>query len=231
MLARLVEKSLVAVDDGGARAALPPARDGSPVRAGAARRGGRDGGARRRGTPRWALALAERERDSPLLEREAANLRAALDTLLARDPQDALRFCVALWPFWLRRIDLDEAQRRFAQALAAAPERTALRAEALSAAAAFDFRGGTLARGIARAEESYAIAAEIGDARAEWRALQMLGEFGIANERRDGRLGGLARARARAGAAGGLRGGGGARRLHARGRALGARRPRRRARS
>jgi tetratricopeptide (TPR) repeat protein len=35
---------------------------------------------------------------------------------------------------------------------------------------------------MAFAEESYAVASEIGDARAEWRAMQFLGEFGIANE-------------------------------------------------
>ena len=58
---------------------------------------------------RWALAMAEREGDSPGLDREAANLRAAHDALLARDPQEALRYCVALSPFWLRRIDLQEA--------------------------------------------------------------------------------------------------------------------------
>ena len=185
VLARLVEKSLVTVDDGGrerryrlletvrlyARERLEEAGETTAV-------AGRHAS--------WALALAEQERDSPLLEREAANLRAALDTLLAREPHDALRFCVALWPFWLRRIDLDEAQRRFAEALAAAPERTALRAEALWAAAALDFRAGTLVRGAARADESYAVASELGDARAEWRAMQFLGEFGVANEQRIG---------------------------------------------
>ena len=182
VLARLVEKSLVAADEGGrerryrlletvrlyARERLDEAGETAAL-------------AERHAA--WALALAEQERDSPLLDREAANLRAALDTLLALEPRDALRFCVALWPFWLRRIDLDEAQRRFAEALAAAPERTALRAEALFAAAALDFRAGTLPRGMERAEESYAVASEIGDARAEWRAMQILGEFGIANER------------------------------------------------
>lgn len=181
VLARLVEKSLVVADEGGrerryhlletvrlyARERLDEAGETTAI-------------AERHAS--WALAFAEQERDSPLLDREAANLRAALDTLLAHEPHDALRFCVALWPFWLRRIDLDEAQRRFAEALAAAPERTALRAEALFAAATFDFRGGTLPRGMARAEESYTIAAEIGDARAEWRAMQFLGEFGVANE-------------------------------------------------
>ena len=37
-----------------------------------------------------------------------------------------------------------------------------------------------------RAEESYAIACELGDARAQWRAMQFLGEVGIANEQRMG---------------------------------------------
>ena len=128
---------------------------------------------------RWALAVAEQERGSPRLDRDAANLRAALDTILERLPGDALRFCVALWPFWLRRIDLREAQRHFDEALAASPERTALRAQALLAAAAIDLRSGALARTLAHGEESYAVAAEVGDARAEWRALQFLGECGI----------------------------------------------------
>ncbi len=185
LVARLVEKSLVAADEGSrerryrlletvrlyAHEQLQEAGEAVAV-------------AERHAS--WALTLAEREHDSSLLEREAANLRAALDTLLAREPHDALRLCVALRPFWLRRIDLAEAERRFAEALAAAPERTALRAEALWAAAALDFRGGTLARGVERAEESYAVASEIGDVQAEWRAMQLLGEFGIANEQRIG---------------------------------------------
>jgi predicted ATPase len=134
----------------------------------------------------WALALAEQERDSRVLDSEAANLRAALDTLLERTPAEALRLCVALWPFWMRRIDLDEAQRRFEDALAAAPERTLLRAEALFAAAAFDFRGGTLTCAQDYAEESFAIASEIGDVRAEWRTMQFLAELAITRETRIG---------------------------------------------
>ena len=107
--------------------------------------------------------------------------------LLEREPRDALRLCIALLPFWLRRIDLHEAKRRFADALAAAPERTTLRAEALLAAAAIDFRSGTLAQGVALAEESLAVASEVGDTRAEWRALQFLGEFGDRERRGRGR--------------------------------------------
>jgi predicted ATPase len=142
----------------------------------------------------WALALAVRERGSPRLDRDAANLRVGLDTLLVRAPSDALRLCVALWQFWLRRIDLHEAQRRFDQVFAVAPERTALRAQALLGAAAIDFRSGALSRGFPLAEESHAIASEIGDARAEWRALQFLGEFGLASDAADDAMPWLERA-------------------------------------
>ena len=128
---------------------------------------------------RWALGLAERKRDLPELDQERANLLAALDTLLARRPEDALRLCVALWTFWLRRIDLSEAYRRFEAALAAAPERTALRAEALVAVAALEARGGAPAPSVTHARESLDIATEIGDAEAEWRALHFLGGFAV----------------------------------------------------
>src|SRR5262249_9515465 len=60
----------------------------------------------------WALALAERLADAPALDHDVANLRAALETLVLRAPTDALRLCVALTPFWLRRIDLREANRQ-----------------------------------------------------------------------------------------------------------------------
>jgi len=134
---------------------------------------------------RWALALAEEERGSQRLDRDAANLRVGLDTLLESGPGDALRLCVALWPFWMRRIDLREAQRRFDEALAAAPERTAVRSRALLRAAAIDFRSGELSRGRQLAEESYSVASEIGDAYAEWRAVQFLGEFGLVGDAAD----------------------------------------------
>jgi predicted ATPase len=184
LLARLVEKSLVAVEDGGRGRRY---RLLETVRMYARERLGEAGesGALADRHARWALALAERERDSPRLDADAANLRAALDTLLERGPVDALRLCVALSPFWLRRIDLDEARRRYAEALAAAPEHTTLRAEALLAAAAIDFRGGTLSRSVTLAEESRTVAAELGDPHDEWRALQFLGEIGIASDATD----------------------------------------------
>jgi len=127
----------------------------------------------------WALDLAERRRELPELDHEAANLLAGLDTLLARRPEDALRLCVALWTFWLRRIDLVEAYRRFETALDDAPARTVLRAEALLAVAALEARGGILGPSVAHARESLDIAVEVGDLEAEWRALHFLGGFAI----------------------------------------------------
>jgi predicted ATPase len=183
-LARLAEKSLVTVEDGDGRRryrlletvrmyAREPLVEAGEEHALAGRHA------------QWALALAERENGSPRLDRETPNLRVALDTLLEHEPHDALRLCVALLPFWLRRIDLDEAKRRFAVALERSPEGTALGAEALLAAAAIEFRSGSLYPGVALAERSRAVASEIGAARREWRALQFLGEFGIAMDAAD----------------------------------------------
>ncbi|MGZ4358608.1 MAG: ATP-binding protein [Gaiellaceae bacterium] len=180
-LARLVEKSLVVAEQGArerryrlletvrlyARARLEDAGEAGPY-------------AERHA--RWALALAELERGSTGLDREAANLRSALDTMLAHAPEEALRLCVALWPFWLRRIELVEAQRRLSDGLAAAPSRSALRLHALLAAAAIDYRAGTLARGTAHVQEALGIADEIGDAHATWKATYTLGAFAVASD-------------------------------------------------
>jgi predicted ATPase len=128
---------------------------------------------------RWALTLAEREADSPELDREAANLRAAHDALLARDPEEALAYCVALLPFWIRRIDLREGHQRLGESLDAAPRRTPLRAAGLLAMSAIDFRAGNLACGAVHAQESCEIAEELGDKELEWRARQRLGEIAV----------------------------------------------------
>ena len=128
----------------------------------------------------WALALAEAEADRPALDREAANLRAALDTLMDVEPEEAVRFCVHLLPFWLRRIDLHEGRRRLAEVLGAAPERTALRVEALLAASAVALRSGTMPDGRERVEEALDVALELGDARIEWKVRQRLADFTVA---------------------------------------------------
>lgn len=128
---------------------------------------------------RWAVATVERDASSPVLDREAANLRAAHDTLLEGDPTDALRYSVALLPFWMRRIDLSEGHGRLEDSLAAAPARTPTRADALLAMSAIDVRAGALACAATHATESQEIASELGDARAQWRALQRLGEVAV----------------------------------------------------
>ncbi|MFL5828323.1 MAG: ATP-binding protein [Solirubrobacteraceae bacterium] len=185
VLARLVEKSLVAADDGSSRERRYRLLE--TVRIYACERldeaGETTAFAERHA--RWALALAEGERGGARLDTDAANLRVALDALLERAPRDAMRFCVVLWPFWMRRIDLHEAQRSFDAALTASPDRTAVRAMALLRAAAIDFRSGELSRGRQLAEESYSVAVEIGDPHAEWRALQFLGEYGLASDAAD----------------------------------------------
>jgi predicted ATPase len=181
VLARLVEKSLVAADD---RVRDRRYRLLETVRLYAGQRLDEAGEttARAWAHAAWALELAERERDDPRLDRDAANLQVALDTLLAVDPPEALRLCVALWPFWLRRIDLEEGHRRLKEALAAVPERTELRAAALLAASALDLRAARLERAEAAIAECMAIAEEIGDARSRWLALHFLGGIAISRD-------------------------------------------------
>ncbi len=173
----------------------------------------------------WALALAEAEADRPALDREAANLRAALDTLMDGEPEEALRFCVHLLPFWLRRIDLHEGRRRLAEVLGAAPERTALRVEALLAASAVALRSGTMPDGRERVEEALDVALELGDARIEWKVRQRLADFTVAWDDAELALltvdAALTCARRE-----GLAGAGGGQRLCARERVLAPRRPR-----
>ena len=119
---------------------------------------------------RWRLV--EREGDSPQLDREAANLRAAHDALLARDPREALRYCVALLPFWLRRIDLAGG----APALRARRSTRRPSAPRCGRRRCSRRRRSTTARARslaarAHAQESYEIAIELGDhARAVARA-------------------------------------------------------------
>jgi predicted ATPase len=185
VLARLVEKSLVGAEEVGRERRYQLLET---VRLYAAERL-EDAGERASLVLRhahWALDTVEREGDSPRLDREAANLRIAHDVLPARE---ALRYCVALSPFWLRRIDLEEAQRRFLGTLAAAAERDELRATALLAASAIDYRAGSLARGASHAQESYEIATELADSRAQWRAAQRLGEFAVGYDHADRAVG------------------------------------------
>jgi predicted ATPase len=181
LLARLVEKSLVSVESTGREMRyrlLETVRLYSQESLEAID----EGAALADRHASWALAMVEQEGDSPRLDREAPNLRIAHDILIEREPPEALRYCIALTPFWLRRIELEESHRRFTLALAAVPQRTAERASGLLAASAIDLRAGALACGTRHAQESLEIAGECQDLEAQWRALQRLGELAVSHD-------------------------------------------------
>ncbi|HSR94907.1 MAG TPA: BTAD domain-containing putative transcriptional regulator [Solirubrobacterales bacterium] len=121
----------------------------------------------------WYVELAESDPtpagDLPARDRlkrldlERDNLRAALASALADDPQVALRLAVALWRFWLMRGYLAEGYRWLTTSLAAAPEHTAVRARALLAACLVGLRRGVHERIHEFGAESVAIFAELDD--------------------------------------------------------------------
>jgi predicted ATPase/DNA-binding SARP family transcriptional activator len=121
----------------------------------------------------WYIALTESDPtpagDLPARDRlrrldlERDNLRAALASALADDPQVALRLTVALWRFWLMRGYLAEGYRWLAASLAAVPEHTADRARALLASCLVGMRRGVHARLHEFGAESVAIFSELGD--------------------------------------------------------------------
>ncbi|MGH2880118.1 MAG: ATP-binding protein [Solirubrobacteraceae bacterium] len=121
----------------------------------------------------WYTTLAESDPTPPGelparitlrgLDRERDNLRAALASALLADPQAALRLAVALWRFWLMRGYLAEGYRWLAAALTAAPEATAVRARALLAACVIGLRRGVPTGIHEFAAESVAIFDELED--------------------------------------------------------------------
>jgi predicted ATPase/DNA-binding SARP family transcriptional activator len=145
LLARLVEKSLV-VAAGERFRLLDTVRQYAAERLEAASE--RDAVARRHLD--WCLALAQehdplsagQERSLQVLETEHDNLRTALAWAVRRDPQAALGLATRLWRFWLDRGYFAEGNRWLQTALAAAPEHTPLRVEALLAGAGLSLRLG-----------------------------------------------------------------------------------------
>ncbi len=131
----------------------------------------------------WYLKLAESDptpagdlpaRDRLLrLDLERDNLRAALTSALADDPQVALRLTVALWRFWLMRGYLAEGFRWLNASLAAAPEHTTDRARALLAACLVGMRRGVHGRLHEFGAESVAIFGELGDHAAMFDAVEV----------------------------------------------------------
>jgi predicted ATPase/DNA-binding SARP family transcriptional activator len=172
LLGRLIDKSLVHVEEGPGDRRY---RLLETVRQYAAKRleeaGEREAFERRHRD--WYVKLAESDPtpagDLPARDRlrrldlERDNLRAALASALADDPQLALRLAVALWRFWLMRGYLAEGYRWLDASLAAAPEHTADRARALLASCLVGMRRGVHARLHEFGAESVAIFAELGD--------------------------------------------------------------------
>jgi predicted ATPase len=145
LLARLVEKSLV-VAEGERLRLLDTVRQYAAERLEAAAE--RDTVGLRH--LEWCLALADEHdplsagprRSLQALESEHDNLRAGLAWALRRDPQAALRLATRLWRFWLDRGFFAEGNRWLETILAAAPEQTPPRVEALLARAGLSLRLG-----------------------------------------------------------------------------------------
>ncbi len=172
VLSRLIDKSLVHVDEGAGERRyrlLETVRQYAVERLEQA--GERSAFERRHRD--WYIEFAESDPtpagDLPAKDRlgqldlERDNLRAALASALVADPQAALRLAVALWRFWLMRGYLAEGYRWLTAALAAAPESTAVRARALLAACVIGLRR-CVPEGIHElAAESVAIFGELED--------------------------------------------------------------------
>jgi predicted ATPase len=116
------------------------------------------------------------------LDAEQGNLRVALETWLDADPQEALRLCAAVWPFWLRRIELREARHWLAESLERATGLTPERVKALLGHAAIEFRSGDAGYGLPKVEEALSLAQQLGDPALEWRALHFRAAVEIADD-------------------------------------------------
>jgi len=136
-----------------------------------------------------ALLDTRRRRWLERLEREQANLRAALEWLLERQGiEAALRLAGALCQFWFRRGYLNEGRSFVEQAVAASREDRAsvsarARAKAIYAAGWLSYWQFDHERGRLLAEESLGIYQQVGDRRGIADALRLLGT--IENNFRD----------------------------------------------
>jgi predicted ATPase/DNA-binding SARP family transcriptional activator len=185
LLSRLVDKSLVQADHAEGTASyrlLETIRQFADQRL----REAGERAARVRAHRHWYVAFAaahDPERavgvvnDTPqALDVEHDNLRAALASGLADDPEEALQLAASLWRFWLARGHFAEGSRWLEATLAATPERTPLRARALLAAAAMHLRRGDLtARVPDLAGEAAAIMREAADEQALAQTLHLTG--------------------------------------------------------
>ena len=182
LLADLVDKSLVVSED---RAGLRRYRLLETIRSYAATRldaaGEREAVALRHAS--WLVEFVQ-GLDAQLagLDAEQGNLRVALETWLEVDPQEALRLCAVVWPFWLRRIELREARHWLGESLERAKDLTPERITALLGQAAIEFRSGDVGYGLPKVEEALSLARELGDPALEWRTLHFRAAVEIADD-------------------------------------------------
>jgi len=193
LLSRLVDRSLVQVEEAGAEARhrlLETIRQYGRDRLAES---GRD----RLGEPSeettvrtrhldFYVALAERAEPElegaglmmwlERLDLELGNLRAALDWSAQTPEADkGLRLASALWLFWIVRGDLSEGRSRFDVALSPGDGDPLLRARALCAVGQLENYHGDVVASHAFAEEALRIARRLGDKRIIGRALGALG--------------------------------------------------------
>ena len=127
----------------------------------------------------WCLALAEEHdplsagprRSLRTLEAEHDNLRAALTFALRRDPQAALRLATRCGASGWTAGYFAEGSRWLEATLVAAPERTALRVEALLASTGLSLRSGNSTAYLDRVQSAVADYRELGDEHATVAAL------------------------------------------------------------
>jgi predicted ATPase/DNA-binding SARP family transcriptional activator len=161
LLARLVGKSLLAVDDTDAARfrLLDTIRQfGSELL---------DTGGERAAVEvrlrAWAQRLAESRQDVAALDLDHDNIRAALASGLVRDPDAALLLATTVWRLWLDRTYLTEGARQLRVALAAAAAPNPTRVSALLAAASLAVRLGEPPQIVAGVQEAIDTARRIGE--------------------------------------------------------------------
>jgi non-specific serine/threonine protein kinase len=126
------------------------------------------------GTPQRALGLGR-------INRELDNLRTALDWLVVRDPERAMRLLAAVGPFWVFHGPQAERWERLTAAVSASgpSHQTLARAQALVDLSGLDMRGGDLDSASPQLYEALAIQREVHDLRGVGRSYWMLGRIAL----------------------------------------------------
>jgi tetratricopeptide (TPR) repeat protein len=172
-LSRLIDKSLVAPDEGGELGMryrlLETLRAYGNERLCRGRRGQRHARSSPRSLPgvgaKWSLWGGRNQPQAlAALDADHDNLRAALGWALVRRGADALRLAADLAPFWRWRGHRSEGRRWLAAALEAAPNDAGARGRALVGAAILAYDQGDGGAAVALASEAAELCRRSGDA-------------------------------------------------------------------